>query len=461
MEKPVFWHQGLFLQPQHLQLSELCSESNFTPYYRYIKPYLYGTGRLEIGESALANHSFQIEAGEFWFADMTYAVLGDNAVIEPRSFKDALDAEGNSLTVYVGLKKYSKNGENVSVLKFGQGYSNINTRFITSERPELVNDLHQGDSSAQVKKMNYLLRIFFHTEKEELGNYELIPVAEIVRDGENISISKKFVPPCLSIHSSSLLLGRVRDIYNQVLSRGRELESHKKKRGIHNAEFGSKDMVYLLALRSFNTYIPVFSHMLEGQDVHPWEVYSLVRQFIGELSSFSENIDVFGRNEGGTQFLPEYDHNNLWECFSDALGLISALLNKITAGPEYIMLLEPSKNYFTAELKREVFEENNHYYLVIRTQEEPVTILDAVKAEIKIGTTKILPILIERALPGASLDYLPVPPQELPRRSDSIYFHIDNHGEQWANIEKEKNIGLYWSDPPEDVRVELMIVRRR
>jgi len=461
MEKPVFWHQGLFLQPQHLQLNDLYHKSSFAPYHKYAKPYLYGVGNLEIRESALSNHSLQIVSGEFLFDDMSYAVLNKNAMIEPRSFKEALDTEGDHVTVYVGLKKFSDHGENVSVVDFGKDLSNVNTRLITNETPDQVNDLYQNESSAHVNRMNYLLRIFFHTEKEQLGNYELIPVAEILRHGEDIRISKEFIPPCLSIHSSQPLLDQVRDIYNQALAKGRELEAHKNKRGIHNAEFGSKDMVFLLALRSFNRYIPAISHVLEGQNVSPWEVYSLVRQFIGELSSFSESIDVFGNNAEDTNLLPEYNHYDLWECFSSAAILVSDLLDEISAGPEYVVPMGLEDLYYTAKLQPEHFSGNNYYYLVIRTEENPVNILEAVETEIVLGATKVLPALIERALPGVTLSHQPNPPQELPRRSDSYYFHIDSYGEQWAAIEKEKALGLYWSEPPEDVGLEIMVVRRK
>lgn len=461
MEKPVFWHQGLFLQPQHLQLSDRHNESAFIPYHKYLRPYLFGVGKMKIKVSALSGYSFQVDEGEFWFGDRTYAILKGNAVIEPRDFKDVWEDGGSGLTVYVGLKKFSDNGENVTTVDFGESLSHVNTRFVTQAEPENVFDLHQGGSPARVKKLTCLLKIFFHTEIDQLGSYELIPVARIERSGETIFLSGEYIPPSVSVGASDILQAQINDIYNQLSFRGRDLESHKQKRGIHNAEFGSRDMVYLLALRSFNRYIPLLSHMAEGHEVHPWDVYSVLRQFIGELSSFSDRIDVLGVNSDGEVMLPPYNHNDLWGCFYAAQKLVSDLLDEITAGPEYVVPLKFDDTYYSSAMKPEFFEGNNHYYLVIRTDEEIRDVLEAVEIEVKAGALKILPILIERALPGVSLEYLPVPPQELPRRSDSIYFHIDNHGEPWANIEKEKTFGLHWDDAPEDIRFEIMIVRRK
>ncbi len=83
------------------------------------------------------------------------------------------------------------------------------------------------------------------------------------------------------------------------------LRGIKRDRGIHTAEFGSRDMVYLLALRSLNRYIPQLFHLSESTG-HPWTVYGLLRQLIGELSSFSEQFTVSGDTVDGSSELPKY-----------------------------------------------------------------------------------------------------------------------------------------------------------
>ena len=462
MEKPLFWHQGLFLQPQHLQLNDLHNQSKFTPYHKYLQSYLYGAGNIEIKEGALSNYSLQIDKGEFWFKDMTYTVVNDNAIIEPRAFNDVWDEKTDNLIVYVGLKRHSNNSENVSSIKAGDSLVELQTRYVSDINPEKVNDLYNGKSAAQVKKMSYLLKIFFHTEIAQLANYELIPIAKIERNDEEIRIVKEFIPPCISIKSSSELFNIVKEIYNQAMFKGQELESYKQDRGVYNAEFGSKDMVYLLALRSFNRYIPILTHMVEGHNFHPCNAYLVLKQFIGELSSFSEKIDVSGNDKEGNPLLLQYNHEELFSCFTSAVSLIYTLLGEITAGPEYVIpFKEAEDSYFSAEIRPESFEGNNNYYLVINTTEEPDDILEDLDVEVKLGTKEHLAGFIDRALPGIILKYLPAPPQELPRRRGSIYFRLDNHCKEWGLVEKEKSISLYWNNHPEDVRIEMMIVRRR
>ncbi|MFH1147859.1 MAG: type VI secretion system baseplate subunit TssK, partial [Pseudomonadota bacterium] len=51
-------------------------------------------------------------------------------------------------------------------------------------------------------------------------------------------------------------LTTVREIRDQIAGRSRQLEEYKTQRGIQTAEFGTRDMVYFLALRSLNRYVP-------------------------------------------------------------------------------------------------------------------------------------------------------------------------------------------------------------
>jgi type VI secretion system protein ImpJ len=54
-----------------------------------------------------------------------------------------------------------------------------------------------------------------------------------------------------------------------------------------------------------------------------------------------------------------------------------------------------------------------------------------------------------------------VPPQELPRRAQTVYFAVDHHGEQWNRVKKGNNIAFYWDNAPKDLVVELMVVSRQ
>ncbi len=460
MERPLFWHQGLFLQPQHFQLDDLYLQSILTPFHRFLHPHFWGIGALETPKIISENTVERPHRAEFLFPDRTYVVYPDNAIIEARSFDEDWVEGGKPFTVYIGLKKWNDVGKNVTVLSKLENLSEVTTRFATTMEPEEVQDLHQDGPPAEIKRLFYVLKLFWQTEVDQLGDYQLIPFLQLERTGDEISLSDEFIPPTLSSAGAGALMKMVREIRDQVVSRARQLESLKRDRGIHTAEFGSRDMVYLLALRSLNRYVPSLCHLLEAPNVHPWTIYGVLRQLVGELTSFSENINVLGELADGSRLLPNYDHERLRHCFSSAQTLVVRLLDEITAGPEYIIPLVFDGTYFSAELPPAMFEGRNRYYLVFKTETDPKNLMQSIEMVAKLSSRESLPILIARALPGIRLEHLPTPPQELPRRAHSIYFQVDHHGDKWDQVEKNQNLALYWADAPDDLTVELMVVGR-
>jgi type VI secretion system protein ImpJ len=461
LQRPLFWHQGLFLQPQHFQVADRCTQSLLIPLQEYLSPYSWGVWDISIQSASLGTRSFQIGKGAFVFQDGTHVVLPGNAIIESRSFEESWVAGGKPFTIYLGLKKWNDAAENVTTVETMENLARITTRFVASADAEICSDLHAGGPQGEVRRLTYLLKIFWENETDLVGDYLLIPVAQLERTREGIELSQRYIPPVLSVGSTETLTFLIKEIRDQLASRSRQLEGYKRQRGIQNAEFGSRDVVYLLALRSLNRYVPLLFHSFSVRQFHPWQAYGILRQLIGELTSFSENVTVLGEAVAdNAQLLPDYDHLNLGECFSAAHLLILRLLDEITAGPEYVLPLVFDGTYFTTELKPAHFESKNRYFLVLRTEDDPKAVLQMVGAVAKLSSRERLPLLIARALPGIGLEHLSTPPQELPRRAFTLYFAIDSHCEQWSLVEKGHNIALYWDNAPEDLEVEMMIVGR-
>ena len=115
-KKPVFWHQGLFLQPQHLQLQDLHNEMQRRTISSIGFPYFWGVIEAGLSEGYLQNNLISLTGGEFLFKDGTHVSLGENAKLVPRTFEDAMIRVDKALNVYVGIKKFSAHESNVTIL---------------------------------------------------------------------------------------------------------------------------------------------------------------------------------------------------------------------------------------------------------------------------------------------------------------------------------------------------------
>lgn len=457
--RPVFWHQGLLLQPQHFQLQDQAVQSRLIPFLKYQGPHFWGVGEAEIDQGALGTGSFSLESGNFLFPDGAYVEFPGNALVDPRRLEEGLQ-EGKPLQVYLGLRKWNDAGENVTAIGGREELHASATRFVAMADPEEVRDLHGGGPDGQVKGLHYLLRIFWEAELDQLGGYSLIPLARLELFGAEPRLSERFAPPSLALDACKPLLSLVKEIRDQLAARSRQLEQYKKQRGVQSAEFGSRDLVYLLALRTLNRHGPLYFHLTEARPVHPWTVYGALRQLVGELSSFSLRNDVQGEMDGGAGMLPRYDHLKLWDCFRAARDLVTQLLDEITAGPDYIIRLAYDGAYFAAELKPAQLGEGNRYYLALQTEQDSRVVLHSLETAAKLSAREHLPVLASRALPGLVLEYQQVPPQELPRRPRTLYFAVDHHHDQWNMVAKGYNIALYWDSAPADLEVELMVLEK-
>ena len=458
--RPLFWRHGLFLQPQHLQLNDLFLESRLAPVWEFLQPYFWGVAEMTIQESALSTMSFEILSGKFLFPSGVYALFPGNAAIEPRSFVDAWENWDKPVTIYLGLRAMSQMEPNVTVVDELKGLADIRTRFVVASAPEEVRDLYLDGQTGQVQGMQYQLRLFWETEKALLDNYEIIPIARLERVTERVRLLPGFIPPVLSLRSSDRLFAMVRDIRDRIAARGRQLEGYKRLKNLETGDSESRYISYIMALSCLNRHIPTLVQMCETGAANPYNAYLALRQLVAELSTFSTTVDVMGETLDG-ETVPPYNHTALWDCFSRVQNSIETALADFITGPEYIIPLKRDGDVFSAEnLSPDVFQPRNHYYLVLWTALDLKQILESLAHLARVTSLSYLPTITKRALAGIELSFLAQPPREALSNSNSYFFRLNNTDKQWELIVNEQCLAMHWEGAPQDLKAELMVIRR-
>jgi type VI secretion system protein ImpJ len=458
--KGVYWHQGMFLQPQHFQMADLNRQFQSKPLMESGLPHFWGVGELTLNKAAMGNRTIDVQSAQLLFPDRTYVEFPGNAVIAARPF-DADWVEGDKpFTVYLGLKKLSQQESNVTSAENVSEAAAAATRFATMGDALELADLYSDGPPAQVRTLLHVVRVFFESEIDKLQDYDLIPIARLMRDGDAIKLSDSFIAPCYTLNGSDVLTHMIKDIRDELAGRTRQLQAYKSPREMQRAEFDAGYLVFLLALRSLNRVSPYLFHLTETRQVHPWLAYGALRQLIGELSSFSERFNMLGEAEDGTPGLPAYDHTDIGRCFTRAHALISQLLNEITVGPEFLAPLALQGEYYIGDLPRTFFGQRNRFYLVVRTEMDADRAVEAILRDCRLAAVEEMPGLIGHALPGLEMIHMAVAPQGLPRRSHSYYFRIEQISQQWDAVERYGSIALQWLDAPEDLKAEIVVLRR-
>ena len=460
--RAIYWHQGMFLQPQHFQLAERSLLLQHKPVTQSGLPHFWGVGELALSAAAVANHRIEIQSATLLFPDQSYVEYPGNAVIADRAFDAAQVRSDRPLRVYLGLRRFSADGGNVGVAAEFSDSALAGTRYAATWRADDVGDLYGEGPAAQVRALVHVVRVFFEHELDALQDYELIPIATLLSDGSSVRLAEDYAPPCYTLTGAPALQQEVKDIRDELAGRARQLQAYKRPQdGQRMGGDGGSDVALLLALRSLNRFCPLLQHVCEDVRVHPWHVYGLLRQVVGELSSFSERYNMFGEGEDGSPGLPAYDHRDLRRCFLRAHQLISHLLNEITVGAEFIVpLTSDGAGLHTGVLPKRFFTEHNRFYLMLHSPQAGDEVARAVAADARLGPTEEMPKLLSLALPGLELIHLAAAPRGLPRRADAHYFRIEQISRQWEVIERDGQIALAWVDPPEGLRADVVVVRR-
>ena len=470
--RPIFWGQGMFLQPQHFQQQDWYNQARVRHLLHLFSPFCWGVKSLKVNESALQNFLFEVEHCEVVTWDGTVLrfleeVRSNNAKLQPRSFEADLDPSGKPLSVYLGIKKLQLEDRNIR-----EGASNGtdtaedsgHARF-TIEEAE-VPDLYAGGE--QISPMQYLVHethLLFDAPLSRSQDYELVKIAEVQRasDGDGAVLSSQFIPPCITTHSSSVLEGMIKEIRELLTAKGRELSEYQSQQNDRMVELGAKELGYLVMNQTINRYIPLFHHYLEmSEQIHPNHIYALLRQLVGELSTFSNTTSALGALEI-EDVLPPYQHDNLWPCFDLATKRAKELLTAMTAAPVGDILLQyDGEEYFTADLNPDIFAGDNRYYLAIKSDLSPSVLHDKLQNTGKVASLRTMPQLREYYLLGLALEPLETCPEELIRRAHYRYFFIDtNQSENWTDIETNQNIAISVYDEdlvPQETEIRLLVV---
>ncbi|CCO24167.1 type VI secretion system baseplate subunit TssK [Maridesulfovibrio hydrothermalis] len=454
--KPLFWHQGLFLQPQHFQLADLHQLHRLRAIREFGQPYFWGVTRLKIRTGALERRNFEVSDIEILFDDGNFVCFPGNAKLEPRSFDKAWVDGEKPFMVYLGLRKWNPEGGNVSLVD--DDASVVNTMFAASPDPEELPDMLGNGPVAQVKPMRYVLRLFFENELEDLGAYTILPLARLILDVQQVRLDDSFIPPALTMRASDSLNNIFKDISDQVASRCRRLEQYKNPAGLGAGDLDFTSTVFLLALRTLNRYAPKLKHLADAPNIHPWKAFGVLRQIIGELSSFSRDISALGEGGSGEKLVPDYDHENLGPCFEAARSIITHILDSLTAGPEFMSQFVFEDPYYTAELPERAFGPGNTFWLLVRT-DRPDQALPEILKIAKLSATRGMSALLARAVHGIGLIHVENPPPGLPRSKGALCFRFDTLSHLWEDVEKSRSISLYWDSAPKEMTAYIAAMR--
>lgn len=462
--KCLYWEHGTLLYPQHFQILDQKAPYYASLFSQIALPYMWGFKDLRIQHEALATNMVLIDALEFMGLGGEHIILGDNAHIAPRVISPELFETGNSIIVYVGLASWSNQAGNVTDCDIKKREAlNVKTRYIASYDPEVVHDLHGNGSLADMRFISYNLQLIWETEKELLQSVNSIPVARIVKDGDNFSFDPEFIPPCVDIYASPRITAWLSSILNMLRARERQLSEYKllpltpDKVSI-GVGVNTQSLALYFMLAAVSRALPLLEHLLQTPAMHPWMVFGALRQIIGELSMFSVEFNCAGESMTGEHMLPSYTHDNCGQCFKCAHDIFVKLTSTLITGPAHTFIFENKNDQFLVNIPPHIRSLPYHYWIQIRANHAIDQICDIIKEKAKFAPPNILPTLIAKSLSGIGLSHSEKPPTGMPSTGDTLYFSIDVRHPLWQHILNEGDATLFLPQLPQGTTIHLILV---
>ncbi|BEM40410.1 type VI secretion protein [Serratia marcescens] len=457
--KPTYWYSGLYLQPQHFQAQALYHEYWCGRHQLLTQPHAFGVVRLLFNQAALHDDVLSTHHAAFVFPDGCYVDCAVNAVLSPRSLRESCPVREKPLRIYVGLRAVSHNQSNVSGVADAEGARAVASRWVSWPNEQLMRDVYAEGPEVEVQQLTYNLRFFLQDEIEQSTGYTLLPVGQLRYGADGIELDNGYFPPCMTIAAVPQLWQRVEQIYQELSGRVHQLEELKRPQTLGGDVYTQEKNSLLLALRTLVRHVIRLHHYCESRDVHPWEVFGVLRQLIAELSCFTDRCTFTGEWHGNGDKPLKYQHVDLAETLACAERTITDLLNALVLEPNKVIPLRLQNGSYYATSQFLSTGEPVRVYLALRSEhfahgeyELPDDRL------IKMAAAEHIVNIVNRALPGVRLWYQELAPQGLPNRANTRYFRVENRSALWQQIEESEHVALHWLDAPDDMQAELLMV---
>jgi type VI secretion system protein ImpJ len=439
----VLWSKGTFLTPQHLQIQDRYIENLLQFQLESAAFHLWGFATLQIDEQKLLEGQVCALAAKGIFPDgLMFDFPEADAAPPSRTIQDAFADGRNEIAIYLSVPEQKDDGVNVGLK------GDAKTRFVAEVR--MVRDENSGlaDKPVQVARKN--LKLLLEGESHEGST--VIPIAQVQKNpAGTYSLSPGFVPPLIDIHGNDVLRGMARGLVEMLGARSSLLSATRRQKNQNLVDFTASDIANFWLLYTVNHHLPVLQHLFHRRVVHPERLFSAMLSLAGTLTTFSTSI--------APRDLPQYDHEQLGQCFSDLEQKIRFLLETVV--PAYFVaiplkLVKPS--IYAAAIEDDKYLRDPKLYLAVSAEVSEAELISRVPETMKVGAAARVDEMIRHALPGLKMTYVSPPPPEIPVKLKYKYFALELTGKVWEGIQRARNIGVYVPADFPNPQLELIIL---
>jgi len=435
----VHWHEGLFLQPHHLQVMQRRLQMEIRAVRSLFAPFQFGVVEGHLSYDDLADGRIRFERLHAIMPSGQEVRFPDEAQLPSLDIRAESARGAGQLEVFLAVPLWVKNRANA--FRFGEPPDpRIKLLYIPDEVLE-IKDENTGDNPQAIylRKVNARLVL----KGEDVSDMETLPLLRIVRStGEDAGKPRpdsEFVPPCVLLRSSPSLHDLLREVTAQ-LNASREQLRVKVTTGGLGLEVKWEITMRLTALNRFCASLP---SVVEDGNVSPFVVYLELRELLGELLALHPDEKLFD--------CQPYNHLDPLPAFRELDRKLREEIRVARAAEPLKVAFAGSPGLLRATLEAQHFEKPTGYFLGIKTRADRTRLALYLSDGNKF---KFMPRSMEQvAIFGVELKEENYPPLELPGQSDLHYFRLVPMSNQhrWEQVKQDKGVSLVWNNSEFDL----------
>lgn len=432
----IHWHEGLFLQPQHLQTMQAGWHEQVAAERTLNLPYPYGVIEAKLSLDALENLLVHFDRLRVIMPSGLEVLVPENTDLPTLEIKGAFNASSAPFDVFLGVPRWFDSRANT--LEPGRDFDQrVKRLYRVAEVDRPDENTGANPQTVQVRKLNARLLL----TGDDTTDLEVIPLARILHSADEEAskpcLSPDFTPPCLVLNGAPVLRELTRDISNQVEAARRDLAAQIVRGGFDTDNLKGRQMEQLLRLRTLNRFAATLPSWLAVPTVSPFTIYLQLRELLAELAALQPDRDLFA--------VSSYNHDNPVGAFRELKARILSLLRG-KMPPILKADFKPEAGRLVAAFEPDHFSKPNEYYLGIKTKQD---VLSLVKLVENGDQFKLMPrSLVDRVVYGVTLKHEEFPPAELPAQAGLHYFRLERskRPDTWKRIVEEKAAALRWPE---------------
>ena len=431
-QHPVHWHEGMFLRPHHFQAATRNMSEVVRQQIQWDNHYSWGLRSIEIDEEALRNYRFVVRRLRARLRDGTLVNVPEDGAIAPVELKDIL-TDRSEATVLLAVPEVQIGRTNAGTAEEGARY-----KVYTAEK---LADENTGQSERPIQFRGFNIKLM--TENDDPAGYQVLKIAKVAKSTKAEAVPEladAYIPPILACDAWKLLVEDVmQPIYDRIGALVKRCAEQVRSRGITFDSPSSGDRQLFEGLRVLNSVYSYLQIMHFAEGVHPLPVYAELARLVGELSIF------------GTEFepptLPQYDHDDLGNCFYTAKRYIMELIDRGSFDLGYF-----EKPFYGSGLRMQGDIEPSwlapswQMFVGVRAPLKPDDCIRLLTGtlDMKIGSADRVDEIFRLGQRGLVFRFAQRPPRALPTYGDLTYFLIDRavQPEEWQKVQNTLTLAV-------------------